>query len=207
MEYAPLIKLMKTRRSIRKFLPDPVPREDIEKLLDAAASAPSGGNKQNWFFIIAESEPVKARMLEAITGKIKEFSDKIDSARAKNEFISYTKFYTFFIEAPVVIAVIKKPYDSLASRIMDRYGLAKARQSSADIQGPSAAVQNLLLAAHSLGYGACWMTGPMIAKDELEGILGVDKEDDLIALIPVGKPSMFPKATDRKPAGEICRYL
>lgn len=202
-----LFKLMKSRRSVRRFLADPVSQGDLEQLFIAASTAPSGGNKQNWFFIAVKDKAVKEKLLAAVVAKADEFISRIDSSTAKKEFRAYTQFYTFFTQAPVVIAVIKKPYDSLAARIMERYGMANARRSSADIQGPAAAIQNLLLAAHSLGYGACWMTGPMIAKEDLEAILGIEKNDELMALIPVGRPAGETVDTKRKDVKEIYKII
>lgn len=57
------------------------------------------------------------------------------------------------------------------------------------LQSVSAAIQNLLLVAHSLGYGTCWMTGPLVAYRELEEILGVDAPWELVALVPLGVPA------------------
>jgi len=207
MIYKELIELLNTRRSVRKFLPDPVPVEDIEKMIAAAGAAPSGNNKQNWRFIAVTSEKVRNQMIEEIKGTIEEFASRIESARAKDEFKAYTKYYTFFTQAPLVICAVKTPYDSLTSRIMDRYNLPHERRSSADTQGPAAAIQNLLLAAHSLGYGACWMTGPMIARFELEKVLGIEPPDQLIAIIPAGKPAAKPDSPKKKDVKEIYNIL
>ncbi len=201
-----LMTIIKSRRSVRKFKPDPVPKNAIEKMIEAASWAPSGSNLQNWHFIVVESEELKHRMSEALIKKVNALAEKIVSATAKKEYTAYTNYYTFFVNAPAVIAVVKKPYNSLALRIMERYGFTDDYVSTADIQGPSAAIQNLLLTAHSLGYGTCWMTGPMIARKELEEVLGIKSPDELMALIPVGKPDVVPQAPKRKPVGEITEY-
>ncbi|MFH1368739.1 MAG: nitroreductase family protein [Elusimicrobiota bacterium] len=207
MDYNSLIELMRSRRSIRKFLPLTVPGDVLEKVIAAASAAPSGGNRQNWYFIAVTEAPVKNSMLDAVKRKTEEFAGKIDSPKAKKELLEYTAFYTFFADAPVVIAVIKKPYDSLAARIMERYGLSQERRSTADIQGPAAAIQNLILAAHSLGYGTCWMTGPMIAKTELERILELSPGDELMALVPLGKTDSAPAMPQRKELKEIYKII
>jgi nitroreductase len=207
MNYGELFKLLSGRRSVRKYLAEDIPAGEIEKMVAAAGAAPSGGNRQNWHFIALRSKDVKEKMLAAVLEQSENFASKIESATAKKEFQSYTKFYDFFTQAPVVVAVVKKPYDSLTFRIMRRYGMPEERQSSADVQGPAAAVQNLLLAAHALGYGACWMTGPMIARPELEKLLGIEPPDELIAIIPVGKPAALTSGPKKKDVKEILEWL
>lgn len=198
---------MKSRRSIRKFLPDAVPDADIESIIEAAAWAPSGSNQQNWEFIVVRSPEVKERLVEAVKQTIATMADNIVSARAKTEFTGYSAYYTFFADAPVVIAVVQKPYESLARRIIIRYNLAVAAVSTAAVQGPAAAIQNMLLMAQARGLGTCWMTGPLIAQSLLEKELGVASPDELIALVPVGRPAVTPVPPQRKKIQENMRWM
>lgn len=202
-----LLSVMRTRRSIRKFLADPVADCDITAMIEAASWAPSGTNQQNWHFIVARSAPVKKRLVQAVRQTIETMKEGIVSARARTEFSSYSAYYTFFADAPVVVAVVKQPYESLARRIMKRYHLAQSEISTADIQGASAAVENMLLMAHARGLGACWMTGPLIARPALENVLGIQSPDELMALVPVGKPAVMPSAPVRKNVHEIIQWI
>jgi nitroreductase len=77
----------------------------------------------------------------------------------------------------------------------------------ADIEGPSAAVQNLLLMAHVLGYGACWMTGPLLAGGALQELLGISAPDELLAVIPVGRCGQLPLPPARKKQEEIVSVI
>lgn len=202
-----LLSLIKARRSVRKFLQDPVSDDDIAALIEAASWAPSGTNQQNWRFIVVRSPEVKERLAHAVRSAIETMSAGISSARARAEFSAYSAYYTFFADAPAVIAVVKKPYESLARRIMERYNLAPAAQSTADIQGPAAAVENMLLMAHARGLGACWMTGPLIAQAALEKELGIVPPDALMALVPAGKPAVMPGAPRRKSIDDIIVWM
>lgn len=202
-----LITLLKCRRSIRKFKPEQIPDDVIEKLIGAAVTAPSAGNQQNWEFIVVKSPDVKSLMRKAVEEKIAQITQKLNSQKAKNEFLSYSRYYTFFDKAPVVIAVVVKPYDSITGRIMKLYKIESEYVSTANIQGPAAAIENLLLAACAFGYGTCWMTGPLIAKNSLEKILGIKKPDELMALIPVGVPDEFPSPRNRKDPEEVMKIL
>ena len=202
-----LLDIIKQRRSVRKFNPEPVNDGDIKTIIEAASMAPSATNSQNWRFIAVKSEDKRKELVAAIEEQIKEYSSLITSKRAYNEFNAYARFFTFFASAPLVIAVVKTPYTSFSMRIMQRYGISPETLEAADSQGPSAAVQNMLLAAHALGYGACWMTGPLIAKDKLEKVLNIVTPDHLMALIPVGKTETAPAVPKRKPMEDIFEMM
>ena len=202
-----LIEIIESRRSVRKFLPDTVPKSDIDKMLYAASWAPSGTNQQNWFFIVVTSDCVKTAMKEAVVEKLKEVSGKIGLNDAKMVFEAYTSNFVFFDKAPVVIAVAKRPYVSMATKLFKRYKIELKSWSTADVQGPSAAVQNIILMAHALGYGSCWMTGPLIAGEKLEDVLGISAPDELMALLPIGKPAGPAATPQRKSIEDVSRYL
>jgi len=206
MKAEELLDLFKSRRSVRKFLPGRITAGDIEKIITAASWAPSGTNKQNWQFIVISSPGVKKAMGKAVEAALKDVTRKITLPDAKKVFTAYAVNFTFFSEAPAVIAVVKKPYESVTQKILKRYDI-KITKTSADVQGPSAAVENLLLMAHALGYGGCWMTGPLIARDRLEKLLGIDAPDELLALVPLGRPAKPAAATPRKEISEIMKRL
>jgi len=102
----------------------------------------------------------------------------------------------FLAQAPAVIAVAAVP--SLAGR----YG-ARGRELYM-IQDTAAAVQNILLAAHALGLGACWVG----AFDDaaVAQTLGLGPGEKPVALIPVGEPAGAGKST-RRPLAEVVRWL
>ena len=81
---------------------------------------------------------------------------------------------------------------------------SKTRQS--DLQSIGAAIQNILLMAHSKGYGSCWLCSPNIASPEIEKLLGVAENWQLKALVPIGKPARDYKAPVRKDLTEIVEY-
>lgn len=191
------------RRSVRSFTSKEVPDEYIEKILKSAYIAPSGGDQKNWQFIVVKDKQKKDKLCQIVNNKINEISSKVLSPRAKKEFLGYSKYFTFFGDAPVVIAVVMRPYDSLTARILKRYFSDNRYESFAGLQSVSAAIENMLLACSALGLGACWMTGPLIAKEELEKELVINPPDELVALIPVGypryqlHPNEFPESIEK----------
>lgn len=199
-------EVLKTRRSIRKFKSQQIPEEDIRKIIEAAIFAPSGGNRQNWHFIVVKSRDLINSMKAAVQEVIDELASRMESPTAKQEFLNYSSYFTVFENAPVVIGVVMKPYDSMTVRLLNRYLRKGEYKTTAGIQGVCAATQNLLLSAHALGYGGCWMTGPLIAREKLESLLGINPPDELIALIPIGVPDEAPKMPSRKGIGEIVTF-
>lgn len=180
------------RRSVRSFLKKDVPDEAISQMLACANIAPSGSNQKNWRFIVLKEEAKRHEMRANVEARISEIVGKMDSPRAKAEFVAYGKYFTFFADAPVVIAVVMKPYDSMTARILRRYESNVAYTSTAGIQSVAAAIENMLLAAAALDLGACWMTGPMIARSALEKALEIAPPEELLALVPVGYPKTKP---------------
>ncbi len=77
-----------------------------------------------------------------------------------------------------------------------------------DVQSVGAAVEHLLLAATEMGYGSCWLSGPLVAREALESLLGIEAPQQLAALVAVGMPATVAAAGhDRKPLGELLRFI
>jgi len=197
------LEVIKARRSIRRFKKESVPESDVLKIIEAGSFAPSGNNKQNWHFIVVRSPSIIMAMANAVREKIEELVKQIESEEDRKELLSYSRYYTIFENAPITIACVMKPYESPATRILKAHNLYKEYKSTAGLQSISAAIENILLSAKALGYGTCWMTGPLIAKSELEKILGVVSPDELVALVPLGIAEKEPSAPPRKELDEI----
>jgi len=207
------------RRSIRKFIRKAVKRKDLLKMLNAARMAPSGGNSQPWHFIVVQNTKTINKMVNIISKKIndlpKMLKGLVGSSRTKAYFLAYqfTRSSLFFGEAPITIAVLVKYFDYPYVKYFTRKGLdlfeANKYFGFVEMQSAAAAIENLLLTSHALGYGACWMNIPFIAKDELKRILGVRSPWDLIALVPIGVPdtAYLPKKLKRKKVEQIVSFL
>jgi nitroreductase len=205
------LHLIKTRRSVRKFGPDTVPRADIEKMLECARFAPSASNTQPWYFVVADDPADVAGMADAVADAVEKVVAGIDSARGRKEMEAYAGYFTFFRDAPAVIAVFSAPYRALLGRLLKRYApeMGERIGHNASDQSVAAAITNLMLAAHGLGYGSVWMTGPLFAGDELEAMLEPPEGYELVALVAVGRPAEPPSddLPERKGLDEIMKYL
>jgi len=79
-------------------------------------------------------------------------------------------------------------------------------QVNAGLQSVASAITQFLLAAYSLGYGTCWMTGPLVAKPELESALSLRPPEELLAVVALGKPDSPPPKPARKPPEEVTEF-
>ncbi|MEM2703491.1 MAG: nitroreductase family protein [Candidatus Bathyarchaeia archaeon] len=123
-----VFEAIERRRSIRKFRPESVDEEDLRKILEAGRLAPSGGNRQPWYFIVVkELETKRALTIAANSQK-------------------------FIADAGVVIVALGV---SGATPEMLPYKLPSSRMPH--LQDPMIAVEHMILAATALGYGTCWI--------------------------------------------------
>jgi nitroreductase len=207
-----LFDAIQGRKSIRRFRQTPVPDQDIKKILDAARWAPSANNTQPWSFIIIKDRSVLKDMAGAVRQMIDRMIPFAENEKQARRLAAYkSNYYTFFESAPVVIAVCMEAYDAGTDRLLAKMGYSpediKRLRPLPGLQSISAAIQNMLLAIHALGYGSCWMTGPIVAQETFEELLGYSKERSITALLPVGVPDENPPARNRKPLEEMVKII
>jgi nitroreductase len=111
---------------------------------------------------------------------------------------AYAQDFVRFEQAPLVLA----PYFRASNALGERFGMPAERDLGA-VASVSAAIMNLLLAAHALGLGACWMTGPLLAAPELEPLLGIPAGWRLAAIVPVGLPDETPAPPARRAVSHL----
>jgi nitroreductase len=200
------------RTSIRKFTDAAVPDEDIRKILDAGRRAPSANNTQPWSFLVIRDREVLRRMAEAVRTMIDRMIPFAESEKQAQRLAAYKgTYYTFFEKAPIVIAVMMEGSDAGTDKLLSRMGYAsddiRRLRPLPGLQSIAAAVEHILLAAHAMGYGSCWMTGPLVAQEEFEKILGYGKEKAIAALLPLGVPDEKAHPHPRKPLDELVRFI
>lgn len=214
MELKELEALIKSRRSIRKWQDKAVPEELLLKAIEMATWAPNGGNQQNWRFYVITSRSTVQKIADAVQATANVMAswpetDKLGYASRIRDSASFIR------TAPAAIAVVASRYQSIVDQILDARGKAdktasriRELRNTADskIQSVSSAIAYLLLVLHQMGIGACWMTGPMQSKEEIEKILKVPKGMDVCAFIPIGYPAESP-TKDRKPVKEVTEVI
>ncbi|SHH25567.1 Nitroreductase [Caloranaerobacter azorensis DSM 13643] len=202
------------RHSVRKFKDIDVPIEDIKEIIKAGTYAPSGKNLQNWHFVVVKNKEKIEEMARIVERKNMELANYAKDEDTKKSFTKYLKYHTVFRNAPVVILVYAGPYPSTGLELLKEKGASKEELDAVILPNPgiqniAAAMENILLAASSMGYGTCWMTGPNYASREITDYIGFKKEGYfLAAMTPLGVPEEFElKSPPRKPLEEVMTII
>ena len=218
-----LDEAIRQRRSIRKYKADaPIPREHIEAIVEAGCWAPSSTNIQPWRFIIVEDRQTIAGMARVVYDRFQALSKEAlqRGERRVAAFCRFLRSYTsFFTDAPLVIVACTKPYENPVLKMPMSTVIEKTRalgDAALDVRpividtvqkSVAMAVQNMLLKAHSLGYGTCAMDGPLAVAGTLREMLGIEDDLELVMMIPIGVPeSADVEAPERMSATEVIRY-
>ncbi len=178
------------RRSIRRFSDRQVPRELIERLLEAATLAPSGKNRQPWRFAVVSGPAKRQEMVGILRQAISALKAAgINSGSAEWSANSMEQApYTIFVFDPLWPA--DTPWDVW---------------SLVDVQSTGAAIQNMLLTAEELGLGTLWLCDVLYAREELAAWLGAT--DTMIAAVAAGYAAENPPARPRRPWAEITTWV
>jgi nitroreductase len=170
-----LFEVIAGQRACRWFTADPVPDDDIARMLELATHAPSAENTQPWVFVVVRDDGVR-RAIADLARRLWR-----DGARAHAENRLAARVFADvdgaveaeFGGAPVLVVVAADT------------SLVPRRAMGSSIYP---AVQNLLLAASALGYGSALMTLPTFAPDELRTAVDLPEHVEPVAVVPLGRP-------------------
>jgi F420 biosynthesis protein FbiB-like protein len=193
-----LYRIIQERRSIRRFDGSAIPPETLQRVLGAATRAPSAHNRQPWRFVIITALEDKYSLANALGEELREdrLADGDDPGQIEKDVAQSIERIT---DAPVVVITC------LSMEAMDVYpdGRRKTAEYIMAVQGVSMAAQNLLLAAHAEGLGACWLCAPLFTKDEVREELNLPEGWDPQGLIILGYPADAGKERPRRPIEEV----
>ncbi|RJP53827.1 MAG: hypothetical protein C4583_03825 [Anaerolineaceae bacterium] len=202
---------LRTRRSIRRFKPDPVADSVIERILTTAAYAPSAHNTQPWRFVLVGriGNPPKGerndiplhtprtRLGQALTSAMR--ADMLSEGAPKSDIEKrIANSLRRIAEAPVLLLLCR---DATAVRE------CKPQDEIMSIQSVAAAATYLLLAAHAEGLGANWICWPLYAQEETRQALGLPKTWEPQAMVFIGWPDESPKSKELKSLKEVTMQL
>ena len=210
LEHVGLAEAARGRASVRRFLPDPVPRGHVTAMVDLAVHAANAGNAQIWRFIAVEDPLTQVAIREAVDDALDVMAAWPELSGNAKEIKALRAYSTFFVEAPVIMTVFAYPYLSRADEMLLARGLGSEERdrlrARPDLQSIGAAVQLFCTAAHAMGYGTCWMTAPVLAAPAIEELLDVEPPAKLVAVVPVGIPAGEVRPTSRKPVAEVLEF-
>lgn len=197
-------ELLRTRRTVRRFRPQPLERGLVEELIELAITAPSASNNQPWRFFAVDDRGLIERMAAAVQGSVEDVAGRIEAAFLP-AFRDYGDYFVRFREAPVVIAALYREL-AMLSHMLEDPAVPRMEQTSG-LVSTALALQNLMLAAHARGLGSSCLTGPLLAAEKLETMLGVPSGWHLAALVALGYPDEAPASPGRKKVGSVLRWI
>lgn len=186
-----LSEAIKARRSIRKFKDIAVPKELLEEVIELALWAPSNYNMQGWYFVVVKGEK-KDRIIATMGKHAETWVTNVKKLFPEKMVKIIQEFFATMGGAPVMIFV----YTDKTEQMLDYMPL----DMEPGYPSACAAIQNLLLAAHDRGLGACWVSACCIIEDEINDILELEevKNKIMVAGIPLGYPDQKPPVPPRQ---------
>lgn len=193
---AAFIELARARRSIRRYTADPVDDELVNALLHAAIWAPSAHNRQPWRFCVVRSAPVKERLSAAMAAAWQHdlTRDGLDPASIERRIaVSHARLTGAAVLIVTCVTMEEMDVYPDAARNHAEWVMA--------VQSVALACQNLLLAAHAAGLGACWMCAPLFVPAQVRSALDLPESWEPQAIVTLGYPAES-KEKARRPLGE-----
>ncbi len=186
-----VMEAIKTRRSIGKVKDEKVPKELIEKVIEAATFAPNRYITEPWRFFVISGDGRRAlsRLMEGIA-----LDSGIDpNSEEGKKKIEKQKNKPF--RAPVIIAV--------ATEVTEDKKVIRLEELGATY----AAIQNMLLAAHSLGLSSYWKTGKACYSPKMKEFFELQQKDEVLALIYLGYPDAKKDMISRKSGDSLTKWI
>ena len=193
---------LRARRSVRRFKPDPVAKQLVERLLSTAVYAPSAHNRQPWRFCVVQGKDAKTRLADAMADEFRRdlLADNMPSAEVE---VRVEASRSRLSSAPLLVVVC------LEMTEMDTYPDPRRREAERvmAIQSTAGAALQLLLAAHAEGLAGVWTCGPLFAPQAVRASLNLDPAWEPQALLLIGVADQTPHVKDLKSMDETVRWM
>lgn len=193
------LKTILERHSVRRFKDEDVGDDLVRRLLEAANRAPSAENRQSWRFLVVRGRK-KAELAELCAKRAAGFP--------RPASVLLRMAARTITAAPVVIAVANT--GDLIRHGREVFGIETGATRdffrTMEIQSSAAAVENMLLAAVSLGLGAVWLGILFLIKDEVLALLG-EPAGEFMAVVPIGHPAAATSGPKKRPLGAVVKTV
>jgi nitroreductase len=189
------IEAMETCIAMRYLKEDPVPREQLERLVYAATRASSPGNSQGWEFVLIDDPTIKqklgARVLEGMKPAFQHRPANLDPVQARM-YAGAEHLATNFAKVPAwILGCARKIYPPQAPQDIFMYSTIYP------------AAQNLVVAARAMNIGTAFTTFQLVAEPLLRELLHIPDEVYLCVMIAVGYPERPFGKVKRKPVEQV----
>lgn len=194
---ADLNAFLRSRRSVRRFKPDPVPAPVIERILETAACAPSAHNLQPWLFVMVTDGFARNRLGTALIEKMR--ADMKAMGAPESEIETRVRRSLHRISAAPVLIVLCRDVNAVRGHELEEITMA--------IQSVAACGLQLLLAAHAEGLGGNWICWPLYAQEAVRTALELPANWEPQGMFMIGYAEDEPKEKVLKPLQEMIRII
>ena len=196
-----LHEFLRSRRSVRRFLPEPVPQKILEEIIESANWAPSAHNRQPWRFVVLKTLEAKQRLSGEMAIEFNRDlqADGVSQVEAQR---LVDRSRDRIMEAPMVLLLC------LDKSLGDKYP-DETRQHAEYLMGVQSATLaggTLLLAAHAEGLGGVWVCAPLFAPGAVRRALDLPEDWEPLGLLLLGYPAAFTKARARRTVADVTVY-
>ncbi len=196
------LNFLRSRRSVRHFLPKPVPEEVVERILETAVYAPSAHNRQPWRFVVVRSGEARTKLADQMGAafRVDLIGDGLPEEQADQQV---ERSRCRILEAPVLAVLCVDLAD------MDTYPDERRRNAEylMAVQSAALAGGTLLLAAHAEGLGGVWVCAPLFAPEAVRRALEIPAAWQPQGMLLVGFPAKISEFRPRKAISEISRFV
>lgn len=197
MDFESLLELVKKRRSMRRFKPDPIPDEYIDKIIEVARWAPSGFNMQPWEFVVIKKPELKERIVELVKGYWSQ-SKNMEAAReswqgAPWKLTGLVQADMDYTTAPVFVLLFGDTRTKVGLPMNVRFDASRCQTIYS--AGLASAFLYMHLAATTLGLGSQWISGVQTSFIHcmIKDLLGIPSEMDVYDMMALGFPAQIPR--------------
>lgn len=209
MQIDEFLKLARSRRSVRRFKPDPIPDEAIRKILEAGRWAMSGANGQPWEFIVVKDRKTINQIADAWleVGKEQWVIEQTRLGELRHHRFALDKLdRPGFDSAPVLLVVLGDRRTLQATVLSTHFIPGEGGPGALYYKNMANATQNLHLATAAMGLGSQWVSCNYWWEQSLKTILDVPAVFDIHTIVALGYPAYGPKLPYRRELEDITHW-
>ncbi|MCL2141166.1 MAG: nitroreductase family protein, partial [Dehalococcoidia bacterium] len=202
------LALVQTRRSVRRFKPDIVPPELLEKVLEAGRWAMSGANAQPWEFVVVQDAAVRAKIVDSWLAPNHEayVIEQMRVPEVRHHHLRSPLTTPSFQEAPVFVVVVGDRRTYQATVLGANFLVTEGAADAIYLKNMANATQMLHLAAAAAGLASEWVSVNRPWGQALKRILNIPEILEVQTLAIIGYPAYQPQPSYRRPLADITHY-
>ena len=209
--FSAILEAMRKRRSVRRYSERRVSRMILDQLFEAARWAPSNWNSQPWKFIVSDSEELNKRIMHRLRSRAEDGLKDSQKDDVLDPMIHHcVRFFAPLDESPVLVAACYRPHSVRLDAVLADYFDDESGGTAwnPNLLSLGMATQNLLLAAHTMGLGACFHSGPVpMLRSEIHELLDLPTRLELAGIVTIGWPRDVEEVQgSRKPLAKTVQY-